>query len=140
MKHTLALVLMVFGLVGCSQENVILKLECIATSKYSESEPVSIEINKGTMEWSWFFNGEQSGKITKANDQYYVFGVLVRDKWRDFYYINRSTLKVYVAPDNTYQEADDSFVLSLEKLPSYESASIEQDTYWASCEVATQKI
>jgi len=137
MKNIL-LTLMVFGIVGCSQENTILKLDCIDTTK--NSEPVSIEINKATMEWNWFFYREQSGKITKANDQYYVFGVLARDKWRDFYYINRSTLRVYVAPHSTYQEEDDRYVLSLEKLPSYESASIEQGTYWASCEVATQKI
>ena len=138
MKNTLALVLIVLGLVGCSQENAILKLDCIDTTE--NNEPVSIQINKATMEWNWFFYAEQSGKITRMNDQYYVFGVLVRDKWRDLYYINRSTLKVYIAPNSAYLEADDIYVLSLEKLPSYESASIEQDTYWASCEVATQKI
>ena len=45
-----------------------------------------------------------------------------------------------MVPSHAHSEEEDIFEVSLEKLPSYESASIEQDTYWASCEIATQKI
>ena len=62
MKHTLALVLMVFGIVGCSQENTILKLSCVHAEYLT---PVSIDINRATMEWSWVYVSEMSGRFQK---------------------------------------------------------------------------